>query len=142
MSEVKLLPCPFCGGPAERVDDDGVDETSPIAGGSYIACTVCDTSTAAHFGTKENLLDSWNRRHRAEPANIAELREVLWNADTGEWTFDGNCGIEIKAAGVVVAVATNHAFADLIADAVTSLPGLLDEIDRLKQAAAEPEVLS
>lgn len=57
-----LLPCPFCGASAARVDIDATDENEPNAGGSYIHCTSCDASSPIHFDRKENLISSWNER--------------------------------------------------------------------------------
>ncbi|WP_262253029.1 hypothetical protein [Stenotrophomonas maltophilia] len=61
-----LLPCPFCGAPAERIDfgiGSGENE-----GGSCIACTVCQHSGPIEFGFKENFVSNWNRRARpAQP---------------------------------------------------------------------------
>lgn len=37
----------------------------PNAGGSVIACTRCEASTAVHFDRKENLYSSWNDRNDA-----------------------------------------------------------------------------
>lgn len=54
----KLLPCPFCGGKAERLDlTEGEN-----AGGSCICCTVCHASSNLEFGYKENFVSNWNRR--------------------------------------------------------------------------------
>ena len=56
-----LLPCPFCGGEAKRIDvpnEDGIEN----AGASCIECTKCVASTALHFDRKENLVSSWNKR--------------------------------------------------------------------------------
>lgn len=62
-----LLPCPFCGGPAERVDiEDGEN-----AGGSCICCTRCNASSNVEFGFKENYVSNWNRR---APDTAAEAR--------------------------------------------------------------------
>ncbi|UQA20935.1 hypothetical protein [Stenotrophomonas sp. NY11291] len=55
-----LLPCPFCGAAAERIDfgiGSGENE-----GGSCIACTVCQHSGPIEFGFKENFVSNWNRR--------------------------------------------------------------------------------
>jgi Lar family restriction alleviation protein len=54
----KLLPCPFCGGEAERVDI----EEGENAGGSCICCTVCQASGYIEFGRKDNFVSNWNRR--------------------------------------------------------------------------------
>jgi Lar family restriction alleviation protein len=56
-----LLPCPFCGGEAERLDFEMVS-TDPNAGGSCISCTKCGASSPVHFEFKENLYPSWNER--------------------------------------------------------------------------------
>lgn len=58
MSSDLLLPCPFCGGDAERIDiEDGNN-----AGGSFVHCTNCDASGNVEFGFKENFISNWNRR--------------------------------------------------------------------------------
>lgn len=54
----ELLPCPFCGGEAKRLElEDGVN-----FGGSVIACCKCDACTRVYFGEKEGLVQSWNTR--------------------------------------------------------------------------------
>lgn len=57
----ELLPCPFCGGEAQRYDIEG-DITDENAGGSGIKCRSCHATTALHFDRKENLVSSWNDR--------------------------------------------------------------------------------
>ena len=59
----ELLPCPFCGSDAERVDIEG-DEDGENFGGSCIQCTRCQASSAVVFGYKETLFSSWNERAR------------------------------------------------------------------------------
>ena len=54
----ELLPCPFCGGPAEIVEIDGGEN----AGGSCVACTRCFASSNIEFERKENFVSNWNRR--------------------------------------------------------------------------------
>lgn len=70
MSE--LLPCPFCGGSALRIDIDDQEELH--CGGSFICCSICDASSAVYFGDKEPLVESWNRRAPIAPA---AARDVL-----------------------------------------------------------------
>ena len=53
-----LLPCPFCGGKAERIDIEDGDN----AGGSCVICTACNASGNVEFGFKENFMSNWNRR--------------------------------------------------------------------------------
>lgn len=57
----ELLPCPFCGGEAQRYDIDGRPFDTNV-GGSGIECKSCHASTALHFDRKENLISSWNDR--------------------------------------------------------------------------------
>lgn len=58
MDSGELLPCPFCGARAERIDiEDGEN-----AGGSCIACTQCQASSNVEFEFKENFVNNWNRR--------------------------------------------------------------------------------
>lgn len=55
-----LLPCPFCGSPAERINfGPGSGENE---GGSCVACTRCQASGNVEFGRKENFVSNWNRR--------------------------------------------------------------------------------
>lgn len=68
MVTLELLPCPFCGGEAERFTI-GDDEPNN-AGGDVITCTKCQASSHVEFGRKENLVDRWNTRHREQ-----EIRE-------------------------------------------------------------------
>ena len=56
-----LLPYPFCGGSAERIDVPA-DIEDENAGGSCIQCTQCVASTALFFDRKENIVSSWNQR--------------------------------------------------------------------------------
>jgi len=53
-----LLPCPFCGGKAERIDIEDGDNV----GGSCVTCTTCNASGNVEFGFKENFVSNWNRR--------------------------------------------------------------------------------
>jgi len=61
MENAPLKPCPFCGGPAIRMEYSA-GEADENAGSSYITCEKCDASTALHFDRKENLESDWNRR--------------------------------------------------------------------------------
>jgi hypothetical protein len=84
MSAIDLLPCPFCGGEAERIDVPAEDEVDggANAGGSCIQCTRCVASTALHFDRKENLVSSWNER-------AATVRKAQFLA-TEDGEFNGN----------------------------------------------------
>lgn len=54
----ELLPCPFCGGPAEIVEINEGEN----AGGSCVCCTTCLASGNIEFEFKENYVANWNRR--------------------------------------------------------------------------------
>lgn len=80
-----LLPCPFCGAPAERLDFDGGENI----GGSCISCTRCGASGHVEFGFKENFVSRWNTRvsNAAEQRRKDEdKREMMSN--TPPTTFD------------------------------------------------------
>lgn len=90
MDMTKLLPCPFCGGEAERVDNGPTAHQAQIArswgddvydGGSFIRCTACDAATTIHYERRENLTSDWNRRvhykREALAKNLAKLDNVI-----------------------------------------------------------------
>lgn len=78
---IDLKPCPFCGGSAEQLELD--DEAN--FGGSVICCQKCGASSPVHFGRKENLYDSWNRRTEAKQDD----KPVAWRVTyaSGEVVF-------------------------------------------------------
>lgn len=72
MEGPELLPCPFCGGGAERqaLPDDEFGNGSAY----LIACKRCLASSHVEFGYKENLVSAWNRRaDLAAPSAPAEV---------------------------------------------------------------------
>ena len=74
----ELKPCPFCGGPAERVNIDPTDEHEPNCGGSYIFCPSCLACSKVVFGEKIGLEEAWNMRtthDRALEALDAAIRK-------------------------------------------------------------------
>lgn len=65
-----ILPCPFCGGPAEITEIDEGEN----AGGSCVCCTKCLASGNVEFGFKENFVSNWNRRVQLPAPNaVARL---------------------------------------------------------------------
>ena len=72
----KLLPCPFCGGEAERIDfgpGSGDNE-----GGSCIACKRCQSSGPVEFGYKENFVSTWNSRAQGGGATPDAAPDADW----------------------------------------------------------------
>ena len=64
-----LLPCPFCGGEAARVDiEDGEN-----AGGSCVCCKKCNASGNLEFEFKENFITAWNTRTPTPAPNAAAV---------------------------------------------------------------------
>lgn len=59
-----LLPCPFCGGEAERFTLP--EDEFGNGGGDVITCSRCQASSHVEFGRKENLVDRWNTRLTAQ----------------------------------------------------------------------------
>lgn len=56
MEEIKLKPCPFCGGHAEIVDNSRY-----IPGTYFVSCRWCGARTD-YEGRKENVAELWNGR--------------------------------------------------------------------------------
>ena len=56
MDEIKLKPCPFCGGDAEIVDNSRY-----ITGTYFVCCLWCGARSDYDLG-KENAAERWNGR--------------------------------------------------------------------------------
>ena len=80
----KLLPCPFCGGEAERVTLQ--DEEN--FGGDVIICKGCDACSRVVFGEKEGLIEAWNCRATQPAASEAETCPTCGENEP----FTGSCG--------------------------------------------------
>ncbi len=100
--EGSLLPCPFCGGAAERIDINA--EADPNYGGSYIACSNCLASSKLIFGEKVGLEEAWNNRvglaaqpKREESTEAGALRIYV----ASSWKNEEQPGIVhlLRAAG-------------------------------------------
>lgn len=72
MSGAKLLPCPFCGAPAQI---DHMEE-GDNAGGSCVSCSQCLASSNVEFGFKENFIANWNRRVVPPSGSATEPSDV------------------------------------------------------------------
>lgn len=68
----RLMPCPFCGGQAQRLTISEDDEPNN-AGGDVICCSQCGASSHVEFGRKENLASRWNTRNQPAPSPDARL---------------------------------------------------------------------
>ena len=105
----ELLPCPFCGGPAEVVDIDEGEN----AGGSCVCCTTCLASGNVEFGFKENFVSIWNRRVQAPaPATdaVAQMVEAARAALNYLENTEGEFGITLgSATGLRAALAAMEA---------------------------------
>lgn len=61
MPDIKLKPCPFCGGKAEIYGDKGLSlETGEVCWRYYIVCTGCTALVSGE--TEAETAEYWNRR--------------------------------------------------------------------------------
>jgi Lar family restriction alleviation protein len=101
-----LLPCPFCGGTAERIE---IEEHGDNFGGTCIGCQRCGASGPVHFDRKENLVSSWNDR---TPLHSRAARDVLderaRQIDEEGWTPEHD---DRHAAGTLACAAACYSFA-------------------------------
>lgn len=89
----ELLPCPFCGGEAQRLDF-GPGE-SENAGGSCISCRECQASGNVEFGYKQNFIANWNRRALATamPEGGEAIGWLFQHDETWRISFCANDGV-------------------------------------------------
>ena len=92
MSELKLLPCPFCGGEAR------LRYLKPLG---WVQCKKCGATSAAvsdyyeETDGKGQAVAAWNRRAQPEnePLTLSELRgmggEPVWIQESAPYTFAG-----------------------------------------------------
>ena len=76
MSEIKLLPCPFCGGEA-KIESISNSIGDILLVGYKVKCTQCYASTLPnnYTGDKQEAIKRWNTRKPME--RIAEQIEFL-----------------------------------------------------------------
>ena len=119
----KLLPYPFCGGEAERVDVPAEADYDDGAGGSFIQCRRCVASTGLHYEFKENLVSSWNDRAKPLPAvertiaNEALRRAAEVVENNQEWMSIGKAtarGLDTRMHGNQAGLAYADAIRALI----------------------------
>lgn len=84
MSEIKLKPCPFCGGEAKYMD------IRDIFVSKFVTCTKCGIETKRNYLRRSYAIKAWNARKPMDDI-VAELEEAgnqrLENAFGGreEW---------------------------------------------------------
>lgn len=62
MSEIKLLPCPFCGGEVWM----SVDSVDAYNNGYTFCCDECDMYTSYQFSNEKKAIEHWNTRKPME----------------------------------------------------------------------------
>ena len=61
MSEIKLKPCPFCGGEAKLLSINGIEETY-----YFVHCTKCSIEQRAEIESAFYAAEQWNHRVRSD----------------------------------------------------------------------------
>lgn len=107
MSELKLLPCPFCGGEAS-LKRDQKDDFVEYSVGCYNRGCVCAAHTYCYYDKEEAIRD-WNTRKPMERSfrNIVErLMDKKWDGREwrDKWRNDiiGECIEIVKEEGGLV----------------------------------------
>lgn len=72
MNEIKLLPCPFCGGKARFINFYGL---------YMVECETCRIATDTDY-TKEDVIKIWNTRANTIPVGGGQNYEVVHNGTT------------------------------------------------------------
>lgn len=85
MSEIKLLPCPFCGGEAS-LKRDQKDDFVEYSVGCYNRGCVCAAHTYCYYDKEEAIRD-WNTRKPMERI-LTRLEELNERAITGDCISD------------------------------------------------------
>ena len=80
-NDIKLEPCPFCGGEAKFFEDKGYQIYS-------VTCTECDAGTNA-YGIEQDAIDAWNTR-KGEAFTKSEADWIL-NLLVSEYTGEPLC---------------------------------------------------
>lgn len=86
MSEIKLLPCPFCGGEAHiEVHKFYEEKTKDFTMKTYgVICDNCHTSGRQFYESEEEAIEAWNTRKPMDKI-VEKLEEeyaiVYWSDD-------------------------------------------------------------
>ncbi|WP_353099147.1 Lar family restriction alleviation protein [Stenotrophomonas lactitubi] len=142
-----LLPCPFCGGRAERIDlgpGSGDNE-----GGSCVACTGCQSSGPVEFGYKENFISDWNRRAlSAQPSPGGQGAPFPWE-NFPAYLIDKCEGDTISEEGLqqaLAAMATDERYCiaarQPVAPTLQQISDYLHGLGEIKRAVIEREALA
>ena len=82
MSEIKLLPCPFCGGKADVIKNG--------TGCFQVRCDICEVKQYAYaHKTEENAIKAWNTRKPMDNIEKQLENASYWTDST--FDEDGYC---------------------------------------------------
>lgn len=98
MSEVKLLPCPFCGGEARiSVDTDAISDSKGRTWAFTVVCESCCATSGLCYST-DMAVDAWNTR---KPMNdiVEQLEEERSIFNNPDWNVAMNKAIKIVKGG-------------------------------------------
>lgn len=76
MKEIKLKPCPFCGGEAVLITES-VKEYNSYVPGANVKCRACGCNTGAYidFTAPRSAINAWNRRAEENLLIIPEMSD-------------------------------------------------------------------
>ncbi|GAO78686.1 Lar family restriction alleviation protein [Sphingopyxis sp. C-1] len=88
----ELLPCPFCGGPAELRQDVNYQTGEPLNAAWFAICSPCDLIRDQAWSVpRDTAIEQWNTRAALTPSALSDLQRLGQEYD-GASALSGDAG--------------------------------------------------